>query len=135
MLAFTLEAAPGEAQPVSGRCAEKRDAAAARGAIAAQPEVRPLHGAGTGTRSGGAASARRGSERAEALSTATGPRWSPSSSSAAMAKMLAQHCELKSHRRRAHGAVRAAEHKHLAEKSYQDKLKTALESFRAARFS
>ena len=46
-----------------------------------------------------------------------------------MAKMLAQHCELKSHEGRRIDLCVPDEHKHLTEKTYQDKLKAALEDY------
>jgi DNA polymerase-3 subunit gamma/tau len=49
-----------------------------------------------------------------------------------MAKMLAQHCELKSYEGRRIELCVPDEHKHLMEKAYQDKLKAALDDFAGA---
>jgi DNA polymerase-3 subunit gamma/tau len=46
-----------------------------------------------------------------------------------MARMLAQHCELKSHDGARIELCVPDEHKHLTERSYQEKLKAALEEF------
>ncbi|MBZ0106552.1 MAG: DNA polymerase III subunit gamma/tau [Sulfuricella denitrificans] len=49
-----------------------------------------------------------------------------------MAKMLAQHCELKSYEGRRIELCVPDEHKHLMEKAYQDKLKAALDDYAGA---
>ncbi len=49
-----------------------------------------------------------------------------------MAKMLANHCELKSYEGRRIELCVPDEHKHLMEKTYQDKLKAALDDFAGA---
>jgi len=46
-----------------------------------------------------------------------------------MAKMLAQHCELKNHTEGLLELCVPEEHKHLADKSYQDKLKSAVAEY------
>ena len=129
MLAFTLEATPGEAQPVKRPvAAEKRDARARCDARRSRKCVLPSK-----CEEPAPAPAARpqpaASERAEVAFNGDWPALVAQLGLGGMAKMLAQHCELKSHDGRRIELCVHEEHKHLMEKSYQEKLKTALENF------
>ncbi|MDP2786210.1 MAG: DNA polymerase III subunit gamma/tau [Sulfurimicrobium sp.] len=124
MLAFTLEATPGEAPAVKRAVAtEKRDVAPA--AVSHQ-EVRPALKVQEPVPV--ALSQPAGNSRAKAFD-GDWPALVTQLGLGGMAKMLAQHCELKSHEGRRIELCVLEEHKHLMEKSYQEKLKMALESF------
>ncbi|MEN6586290.1 MAG: DNA polymerase III subunit gamma/tau [Sulfuricella sp.] len=128
MLAFTLEAAPAEAQPVKRAVVpEKREVAPT--AIAVQQEVRPAFKVQEPAPAAVEQPQPAASERAEVAFNGDWPALVAQLGLGGMAKMLAQHCELKSHDGRRIDLCVHEEHKHLMEKSYQEKLKTALENF------
>ncbi len=129
MLAFTLEAAPGEA-PATKRSAatEKRDIASVPPAMAAQTEARPVLKVQEPAPALVEPPQPAGKERAETFN-GDWPALVAQLGLGGMAKMLAQHCELKSHDGRRIELCVHEEHKHLMERSYQEKLKTALENF------
>ncbi|BCB27659.1 hypothetical protein SKTS_25450 [Sulfurimicrobium lacus] len=130
MLAFTLESAPAEA-PVAKRAVvpEKRDVAPAPTSIPSQHEARPALTAQEPAPAPAAQPQAAASERAEVAFNGDWPALVAQLGLGGMAKMLAQHCELKSHDGRRIELCVHEEHKHLMEKSYQEKLKTALENF------
>ena len=136
MLAFTLEAGP-DVTPAAKRevISEKREITPAkreaivekpaalqpapvRPALAAQ-EPAPVAMEQTQPETRGAAKSFDGNWPAMVAQLGLG----------GMAKMLAQHCELKSHDGRRIELCVPDEHRHLMEKAYQDKLKAALEEF------
>ncbi len=138
MLAFTLEGSPESAPAVKREAAPQRresmPARVAETAPAPPPEERPAFTAQepvpaplepSQPASSGAASAFDGNWPGLVARLKLG----------GMAKMLAQHCELKSHEGRRIELCVPDEHKHLTEKSYQEKLKAALEEFLGGQIS
>jgi DNA polymerase-3 subunit gamma/tau len=127
MLAFTLEAISGEVPAVKRAVAmEKRDVAPALKPAVSHQEVRPV--LEVQEPAPAALSQPAGNSRAKAFD-GDWPALVTQLGLGGMAKMLAQHCELKSHEGRRIELCVLEEHKHLMEKSYQEKLKMALESF------
>ncbi len=134
MLAFTLETGP-EVAPAAKReiIAEKHESVAPRReAVTPKPETfppqtprpspearEPAPAPVTPTATASAARSFDGNWPALVAQLGLG----------GMAKMLAQHCELKSHDGARIELCVPDEHKHLTEKSYQDKLKAALDAF------
>jgi len=126
MLAFTLEAAPAEMPPAKRAVsAEKREVAPVP---APHREERPAFKVQEPAPAPVAQSQPAGNDRAKAFD-GDWPALVAQLGLGGMAKMLAQHCELKSHEGRRIELCVMEEHKHLMERSYQEKLKIALESF------
>jgi len=122
MLAFTLEEAPTATLPV------KRVIAAEKQVIAPQREERPAFKVQEPVPEPVTQHQAVGNELVK-IFDGDWPALVAQLGLGGMAKMLAQHCELKNYDGRRIELCVMEEHKHLMEKSYQEKLKTALESF------
>jgi DNA polymerase-3 subunit gamma/tau len=131
MLAFTLDAAPAGAQPTKKEAAPARHAPkpAQAAVVVPQPEAPPA------LKVQEAAPAPEMHAQAASVAAAgklfdgDWPGLVAKLKLGGMAKMLAQHCELKSYDGQRIELCVPDEHKHLMEKAYQDKLKAALDDF------
>jgi len=126
MLAFTLEAAPTETPSVKRAIAAEKQLVAP--VPAPQREERPAFKVQEPVPESATQLQAAGNEPVKGFD-GDWPALVAQLGLGGMAKMLAQHCELKSHDGRRIELCVMEEHKHLMEKSYQEKLKTALENF------
>ncbi len=130
MLAFTLDAPPADTQAVRQAAAPVTSTSKAARPVAAEVPSQPAPV----------------THKVEEPAPASATQCQPASSDGmpfngdwpglvaklklgGMAKMLANHCELKSYEGQRIELCVPEEHKHLMEKSYQDKLKAALDDF------
>ncbi|PWB47730.1 MAG: DNA polymerase III subunit gamma/tau [Nitrosomonadales bacterium] len=132
MLAFTPDALPAGGEPAKQVAAPARHAAKpVQAAVAPRPETPPT----LKVQEPAPAPAMRSQPASVAAGKPFDGDWPGLVAKlglGGMAKMLANHCELKSYEGQRIDLCVPEEHKHLMEKAYQDKLKAALDDFAGA---